>query len=91
MQNYLACMKHEQVMHVHSSRCIPHNRMRKGDNSDCAGGFKPGPRNQPKGPKHIWDAHLKHFYLQRVRTKLIYHLVAILLFIEKYYKFCCYR
>jgi hypothetical protein len=39
MQDYLACMKHKQVMHAHSSRCIPHDRMGKGDNSDCAGEF----------------------------------------------------
>ena len=38
MQDYLACMKHEQVMHTYSSRCIRHVRMGKGDNSDCAGG-----------------------------------------------------
>ncbi len=38
MQDYLACMKHEQVMHTQSSRCIPHVRIEKGDNSDCAGG-----------------------------------------------------
>ncbi len=46
MQSYLACTTHEQVMHGHSSRCIPHIRMGKGDNSDCAGGFKPGPPNK---------------------------------------------
>ncbi len=48
IQDYLACMKHEHVMHTHSSRCIPHVRMGKGDNFDCAGGFKPGPPNQSK-------------------------------------------
>jgi len=42
MQNCVSCMKHEQVMHTHSSRCIPHIRMGIGDNSDCTGGFKPG-------------------------------------------------
>ncbi len=46
MQYYLAYMKHEQVMHIYSSRCIPHVRMGKGDNSNCARGFKPGPPNQ---------------------------------------------
>ena len=48
MQNYLACMKHEQVMHTHLSRCIPHVLIGKGDNSDCAGGFKIGPPYQSK-------------------------------------------
>jgi hypothetical protein len=51
MQDYLSCMKHEHVMHTHSSRCISHVRMVKGDNFDCAGGFKPGPPNQSK---HTW-------------------------------------
>jgi len=37
MKDYLACMKHEQVMHTHSSRRIPHVRMGTGDNADCAG------------------------------------------------------
>ena len=46
MQDYLARMKHEQFMHTHSSRCIPRVRMEKGDNSDCAGLFKPGPPYQ---------------------------------------------
>ena len=79
MQDYLACMKHEQVMHTHSSRCIPHFRMGKGDNSDCAGGFKPGPPNQTK---HTWNADLKQLSLQRDRTKLICHHVAVLLFLK---------
>ena len=48
MLDYLSCMKHEQVMHTHSSRCIPHVRMGKGENSDCAGGFEPSPPNQNK-------------------------------------------
>ena len=48
MQDYLSCMKHEQVMHIHSSRCITHLRTRKRDNSDCAGGFKHGPINKSK-------------------------------------------
>jgi len=79
MQDYLACMKHEQVMHTHSSRCIPHVRMGKGDNSDCAGGFKPGPPNQTK---HTWNADLKQLSLQRDRTKLICHHAAVLLFLK---------
>ena len=79
MQDYLACMKHEQVMHTHSSRCIPHVRMGKGDNSDCAGGLKLGPPNQSK---HTWDTDLKQLSLQRDRTKLICHNVAILLFLK---------
>jgi hypothetical protein len=79
MHSYLSCMKHEHAMHSHSSRCIPHNRMGKGDNSDCAGGFKPGPPNQSK---HTWDAELKQLSLQRDRTKLICHNVAILLFLK---------
>jgi hypothetical protein len=37
--NYLACMKHEQGMH---------EGMGKADNYNCAGGFEPGPLNQPK-------------------------------------------
>ena len=56
IHDYLTCMKHEHVMHRHSSRCIPHVRVRKGDNSDCAGGFKLGPPNQSK---HTWDTDLK--------------------------------
>ncbi len=48
MHDYLSCMKHEHVMHTHSSRCIPHARMGKGDNSDCAGKFKHRPQNQSK-------------------------------------------
>jgi len=51
----------------------------KGDNSDCAGGFKPGPPNQSK---HTWDTDLKQLSLQRDRTKLICHNVAILLFLK---------
>ena len=78
MHSYLSCMKHEHAMHSHSSRCIPHIPMGKGDNSDCAGGFKPGPPNQSK---HTWDAELKQLSLQRDRTKLICHNVAILLFL----------
>jgi hypothetical protein len=50
MQYYLACMKHEQVMHTLSSRCIPHVRMGKGDNPDYAGGLKP---RSPYQSKHI--------------------------------------
>ena len=60
MQDYLSCMKHEQVMHTHSSRCIPLVRMRKGDTSVCAGGFKPGPPNQSK---HTWDTDFKQLSL----------------------------
>jgi hypothetical protein len=37
MHDYLACIKHEQVMHIHSSCCIPRVSMGKVDNSDCAG------------------------------------------------------
>ena len=58
IQDYLACMKHEQVTHTHSSGCIPHVRMGKGDNSHCASGFKPGPTNQSK---HTWDIDLNNF------------------------------
>ena len=47
-------------MHTHSSRCIPHIRIEKGDNSKCAGGFKHGPLNQTK---HTWDTELKHLSL----------------------------
>jgi len=79
MQDYLACMKHEQVMHTQSSRCIPHIRMGKGDNSDCAGGFKHG---HPYQAKYTWDTNLKQLSLQRDRTKLICHHVAILLFLK---------
>jgi len=79
MQNYLDYMKHEQVMHTHSSRCIPYVRMGKGDTNDCAGGFKPGP---PYQSKHTWDTYLKHFSLQRDQTKLICHHVAILVFLK---------
>jgi hypothetical protein len=61
MLEYLSCIKHEQVMHTHSSRYIPHVRMGKGDDSDCAGGFKPGPPNQSK---HTWDTDLKQLSLQ---------------------------
>ncbi len=68
MQDYLACMKYEQIMHAHSSRCISNVRMGKGDNSDCAGGFKLDPPNKLK---HTWDTDLKQLYLQRDRTKLI--------------------
>ena len=59
MQDFLACMKHEQVMHTHSSRYNPHVRMEKGDNSDCAGGFKPGP---PYQSKHKWNTDFKQLY-----------------------------
>ena len=72
-------MKHEHVMHTHSSRCIPPVRMGKGDNSDCAGGFKPGPPNQSK---HTWDTYLKQLSLQHDRTKLICHNVVVLLFLK---------
>jgi len=66
MHDYLSCIKHEQV------------RMGKGDNSDCAGGFKPCLPNQSK---HTRDADLKQLSLQRDRTKLIYHNVVVLLFL----------
>jgi hypothetical protein len=79
MQDYLSCMKHERVMHTHSSRCIPHVRMGKGDNSDCAGGFKLGPPNQSK---HTWDTDFKQLSLQRDRTKLICYNVVVLLFLK---------
>ena len=79
MHNYLACMKHEQVMHAHSSRCIPHTRMGKGDNNDCAGGFKPGP---PNIEVHTWDSESKQLSLARDRTKLISHNVPTLLFLK---------
>ncbi len=79
MQDCLACMKHEHVMHTHSSRCIPRVRMGKGDNSDCAGGFKPGPPNKSK---QTWDTDLKQLSLQRDRTQLICHNVAELLFLK---------
>ncbi len=74
MEDYLACMKYEQVMHVHSSRCIPHVRMGKGDYSDCAGGFKHGPSNQSK---HTWDTNLKRISLQRDRINLMCLHVAL--------------
>ena len=57
MQNYLACMKHEQVMHARSSRYIPHIRMGKGDNCNYASGFKHGPPNQPN---NVSDTNLQH-------------------------------
>ncbi len=79
MQDYLSCMKREQIMHTHSSRCIPHVRMGKGDISDCAGGLKPCP---PNPSKHTWDKDLKQLSLQRDRTKLICHNVAVLLFLK---------
>ena len=79
MQNYLSYMKHEQFMHTHPSRCIPHVRMGKGDNSDFASGFKPCPPNQLK---HILDIDLKQLSLQRDRKLLICHHVAILLFLK---------
>jgi len=66
MQDYLSCMKHEQVMRTHSNRCIPRVHMGKGNNSDCAGGFNPGPPNQSQ---HMWDTDLKQLSLQRDRTK----------------------
>ena len=79
MQDYLPCMKHEHVMHTYSSRCIPRVRMGKGDNSDCAGGFEPGPPNQSK---HTWETYLKQLSLQRDRTKLICHNVVVWLFLK---------
>ena len=72
-------MKHEHVMHTHSSRCIPYIRMGKGDNSDSAGGFKPSLPNQSK---HTWDTDLKQLSLQRDNTKLICHNVVVLLFLK---------
>ena len=73
-------MKHEQVLHAHSSRCIPHIRMGKGDNYDCASGFKHGPPNQPK---HLWDTHFKQLSLIQIeRTKLICRHVVILIFLK---------
>ncbi len=60
------------------SRCIPHVRKGKGNDSDCASGFKLGPPNQSK---HTWDIDLKKLTLQRDRTKLICHNVAVLLFL----------
>jgi hypothetical protein len=53
--------------------------MAKGDNSDCAGGFKPGP---PYQSKHTWDTDFKQLSLQRDRTKSIFHHVATLLFLK---------
>jgi hypothetical protein len=53
--------------------------MGKGDNSDCAGGFKPGPPHQSK---HTWDIDLKQLYLKRDNTKLIRHNVVVLLFLK---------
>ena len=73
-------MKHEQVMNTHSSSYIPRVRMGKGDNSDCAGGFKPSP------PYHqnirTRDTDLKRLSLHRDRTKLVCHCVAILSFLK---------
>ena len=57
-------MTHEQGMYTHSSRSIPHVRMRKGENSDCAGGFKLGSSYLSK---HTWDKDLKRLSLQRDR------------------------
>ena len=68
MKDCLSCMKHEHVMHTHSSRCFSHVRMGKGDNSDFAGGFQQCPPNQSK---HTWDTDLKQLSFQRDRTKLI--------------------
>ena len=73
-------------MHAHSSRWIAQIRMGKGDNSDCAGGFKPGLPNQPK---HLWDTNFKHLSLQRDRTKLICHNVVVLLFLKSNIYFIC--
>ncbi len=72
-------MKHEHAMHTHSSRYIPYVRMGKGNNSDGAGGFKPGPPNQSK---QTWDTNLKQLSLQHDRTKLIYHNLVVLLFLK---------
>ena len=66
-------------MHTYSSRCISHVRMGKGDNSDCAGGCKPGSPNQSK---NTWDTDLKQLSLQRDRIKLICHNVVVLLFLK---------
>ncbi len=79
MQDYLSCVKHEQVMHTHSGSCIRRVRMGKCDNSDCASGFKNGPSNKSK---YTWDINLKQLCLQRDRTKLICHNVAVLLFLK---------
>ena len=40
--------------------------MGTGDNSDYAGGFKPGPPNQSK---HTRDTYLKQLFLKRDRRK----------------------
>jgi hypothetical protein len=53
--------------------------MGNGDNSDCAGGFKPCPPNQSK---HTWDTDFNPLSLQRDRTKLICHKVVVLLFLK---------
>ncbi len=79
MQDYSACMKHDDGMHAHSSRRTPHVRMGKGDNSDCVSWFKHGPRNQSK---HTWDTDLKKLSLKGDHTKLICHHMAILLFLK---------
>ena len=60
MQDFFACMQHEQVMQTHSSRCIPRVSMGKGDNSDCAGGFKLG---TPYQSKSTWDTELNQLSL----------------------------
>ena len=80
MLDYLSCMKHEQVMHTYSSRCIPHVRIGKDDNFDYAGGFKPD--DTPNQSKHTWDTDLKQLFLQRDRTKSICHNVVVLLFLK---------
>jgi hypothetical protein len=53
--------------------------MGKDDNSNCAGGFKPGP---PYQSKHTWDTDLKQRSLQLDRTKSICHNVVVLLFLK---------
>jgi len=66
-------------IHIRVVVFLIHVRMGKGDNSDCAGGFRPGPPNQSK---HTWDTNLKQLFLQRGRPKLICHNVVVLLFLK---------
>lgn len=70
MQNYIATMKHVQVLHEHSTRCIPKVPGGKGNDSDCTEGFCPGPAIVKTAQ---WNPDTQELYLPRDRTKLISH------------------
>ena len=70
MQNHITVLKHAELLHDHSTRCIPKTPGGKGNDTDCAEGFRPGPGTIKEA---IWNSDTQEIRLPRDRTRLLSH------------------